>query len=971
MMPMSYDIPGMSPVVQEPIQQTQNLNNPINNGNVPSSNIPPPPPATGLEKETNGSLTDLNNISQQYYSGNSDGLFSLNNNINHSYIFTANNVMEGYESNNKNIDNGMMSSINNQSIPPNVNSYQNRTTFSQKGLIPPMMEIQKETNNNVENIKSGEILPFGYINLPKPIESNDFIKISTNTVVSKDIYDSSIPLCAILQPMATQSLGRSTEEAPTAGIVHRVPRINKEPIRCTKCQAYINCYSLISKEPRNSTGANWTCSICGNLNQIPKIYHDAAAKITEKYVTNDVNDDLKTKLIYSEFPELIHNTYECRLFKGYITRAPMPPLFIFVIDVNNLVGHEEIVAELVSIKKTINQLVRISKELSSNNNGAHTKFVRASVVAYDTNVHLFSFIGEDNNDTGSETKFKEYILPSRTDTFPAVLISKFVANLTTQGSGVSHLIDVLLNRYLNDSKKCNTILGTNIKQFEAIEAAVMIIKATPDCIKINGETPNVSGRIIHYNHSLQSQGKGLMSLKTRDKITDDTTIEDLQCSNNNWKQLAIDAANACIVVDSYVISTNPNPYRGVAIQSVFSEFTGGSIEYYPSFNRLRDQEGITNDLYESIFCKDYIYDCDNNDDSGKTKELNQIEREDCIKITDGMTKCLVPSYAYDCAIRVRVSDMVGNKISINDYYGCCQYSDTKLIVCSGIDRHSSFMIDLSAEITSTAYIQICLLYTDLLGNRLMRICTTPVHAGDRNSHYESFDPITVSSFFAKKATKRLIDNRINKGTTKGKNSNFFGPQKLSEEIVEKTARIISDAMKWNKTIPSNISMFGIYMMGLVRSKMLKTPNIDEMAYVISLVRRNTVDLSTSLLYTKMFRLDDASQQRLLLRKLDPHCMYILGDLYCIYIYSGEQVDDAMEKEYYSNDSEFPQLRWDAKNVNELVQRLRRTRGKQLPVFCVPKKSRLQPYIKSLMIEDTGDLTNEEWNRRLNSVVMTL
>eukprot|EP00897_Mesotaenium_endlicherianum_P001573 jgi/Mesen1/1443/ME000132S00386 len=144
-----------------------------------------------------------------------------------------------------------------------------------------------------------------------------------------------LPLGAVLQPLAEPPPG---EEVPvvnfgTSGIV-----------RCRRCRTYVNPYVVFT-----DGGRRWRCNVCGLLNEgrpasamcLPGIAREGDAHAGSTNGRVAVPGDYFCPLDHDgrrrdleERPELSQGSVEFVAPAEYMVRAPMPPIYFFLIDVS-------------------------------------------------------------------------------------------------------------------------------------------------------------------------------------------------------------------------------------------------------------------------------------------------------------------------------------------------------------------------------------------------------------------------------------------------------------------------------------------------------------------------------------------------------------------------------------------------------------------------------------------------------------
>jgi protein transport protein SEC24 len=140
-----------------------------------------------------------------------------------------------------------------------------------------------------------------------------FMRASLNAVpVTKETLSQvGLPMGVILQPLATLK--------PQEG---RVPLVdlnatqNLGPMRCVKCRGYMNPFAAFG-----DGGRQWTCNLCGNLNDVPPEYQ----------CNLDAYGYRRDRL---DRPELNRGSIEYEVPDKYVARPPVPQAVVFVVDVS-------------------------------------------------------------------------------------------------------------------------------------------------------------------------------------------------------------------------------------------------------------------------------------------------------------------------------------------------------------------------------------------------------------------------------------------------------------------------------------------------------------------------------------------------------------------------------------------------------------------------------------------------------------
>ena len=135
----------------------------------------------------------------------------------------------------------------------------------------------------------------------------DYLIVTTSSPPSSKALsqESKFPFACILKPFIQNETGIPNVKFPTA-----------ELIRCIQCKGYICPYSEFIE-----SGSKWVCNLCKTINIVP----------TEYFANLDTNGkriDIDKRL------ELTHLTIDIIAPESYMSRPPMPCVYVIIIDLS-------------------------------------------------------------------------------------------------------------------------------------------------------------------------------------------------------------------------------------------------------------------------------------------------------------------------------------------------------------------------------------------------------------------------------------------------------------------------------------------------------------------------------------------------------------------------------------------------------------------------------------------------------------
>jgi protein transport protein SEC24 len=305
-------------------------------------------------------------------------------------------------------------------------------------------------------------------------------------------------------------------------------------VRCALCRAYINPYVRIGDQQ------SWLCNICNRSNDMPpQFIYD---------YENQQYYDLSTK------PELNSETVEYVAGVEYMVRPPQPSSFIFVMDCSKAaceLGYIPILASAIA-----DSLDNIPGDS------------RASIgfIAYDSNIHYFSFTG---------TQVVHYSNPDVSELLLPCSHDGILVNMTSKREMIlDFLTQVLPNFPAGDRSTLPS--DTRSAMGPAIQAAAKIMEP------IGGKIVVVQAQLP--NHGGENDGSVLTRREdpsTRKNMSSDKNGEYLtpliNPTTDFYKNLSVETCEHQVSIDLFNLSTT---YADIASLCPLTKFNAGMVYHY-------------------------------------------------------------------------------------------------------------------------------------------------------------------------------------------------------------------------------------------------------------------------------------------------------------------------------------------------------------------------------------------------------
>ncbi|OLY81610.1 Protein transport protein SEC24, partial [Smittium mucronatum] len=303
-----------------------------------------------------------------------------------------------------------------------------------------------------------------------------------------------------------------------------------EIVRCRRCRAYMNPYVSFIEG-----GRRWKCNLCNLTNDVPLFFdYDSFTQTT------------KNRWIRAE---LLNSVVEFVAPADYMVRPPMPPVYLFIIDVSFpsvQLGAPEVIG---------NTILEFLDKLPNDDGRTKVAFMTT-----DSALHFYTIKPQQTEpQIYVVADFDSVFLPSPND---------LLVNLSECRDGIISLVSRLGSMYSKNTSVGNT-LGP------ALLAAQKILNS-------------IGGKVVIFQSSIPSVGEAGIPIREEAKILGSSTESESLKPNNNWyKTFAADCSRVQIAFDMIYIGQHIMESQTSAC---LSRYTGGSVFYYPTFMASREPE---------------------------------------------------------------------------------------------------------------------------------------------------------------------------------------------------------------------------------------------------------------------------------------------------------------------------------------------------------------------------------------------
>lgn len=338
-----------------------------------------------------------------------------------------------------------------------------------------------------------------------------------------------LPYGAVVHPMALA--GGPVPVANPAG---------STIIRCKRCRTYMNPFMAWM-----DGGRRYVCNVCALMNETPIEYFCAL-------------DASGHRLDHQERPELCSGSVEYVAPAEYMVRAPMPPTYVFVIDVSSAAAASGMLrVACAAIKASLDSLPGDERTL-------------VAFITYDNTLHYYNL--------KSTLSAPQMMVVAEIEDPFVPLPDDLLVNLRESRPLVDALLDSLPQSY-GRASQVESAMGP------ALQAAFLVMN-------------HIGGKLLLFQAAAPSLGIG--RIKARDNPALYGT--DRECSLRTpddpfYKKYSAEASRFQICIDVFAFGS---AYMDLPSLGALPKYTGGQLYYYPGFQAERDGAKLHAELCHNL-----------------------------------------------------------------------------------------------------------------------------------------------------------------------------------------------------------------------------------------------------------------------------------------------------------------------------------------------------------------------------------
>ncbi|EFN54134.1 hypothetical protein CHLNCDRAFT_135519 [Chlorella variabilis] len=359
----------------------------------------------------------------------------------------------------------------------------------------------------------------------------EFVRMTSCAVPNSQALKSRwhLPYGAVVHPMA-QAGGVVPVANPTGGTI----------IRCKRCRTYINPFMSWM-----DGGRRYSCNVCQMVNEVP----------VEYFCSLDANG---RRLDHDERPELCGGSVEYVAPAEYMVRAPMPPTYVFVIDVSFAAAACGMLGAACStIKASLDSLPGDER-------------TQVAFITFDNTLHFYNL--------KSSLSQPQMMVVAEVDDPFVPLPDDLLVNLRDSRALVDALLDSLPQSY-GRASQVESAMGP------ALQAAFLVMN-------------HIGGKLLLFQAAAPSVGIGRIKARDNPALYGTDREYSLRTPDDPfYKRFSAEASRFQICVDVFAFGS---AYMDLPSLGALPKYTGGQLYYYPGFAAERDGPKLQAELSRNL-----------------------------------------------------------------------------------------------------------------------------------------------------------------------------------------------------------------------------------------------------------------------------------------------------------------------------------------------------------------------------------
>ncbi len=370
---------------------------------------------------------------------------------------------------------------------------------------------------------------------PRPYSSANcgpaFLRMTTQAAPNSQALKARwhLPLGAVVHPLAEAGGPVAVANAGSSTIV-----------RCKRCRTYMNPFMVWM-----DGGRRFTCNVCAMVNECPVDYFSAL-------------DASGRRLDLDQRPELACGSVEYIAPAEYMVRAPMPPTYVFLIDVSFAAAANGMLGVTCNaIKSCIDRMTGEGR-------------TRIAIITFDTAIHFY-------NMRAGLSAPQMMVVPEIEEPF-VPLPDELLVNLSESRTQVERLLDTIPASFSNN-QKVDSAMGP------ALQAAFLVMS-------------HVGGKLMLFQSATPSLGIGRIKARDNPALYGTDREYALRAPDDPfYKRYSAEASRFQICVDVFASGSQ---YQDLPSLGALPKYTGGQLYYYPGFSADKDANKLTAEITRNL-----------------------------------------------------------------------------------------------------------------------------------------------------------------------------------------------------------------------------------------------------------------------------------------------------------------------------------------------------------------------------------